>query len=121
MANKRILKKQIQRVCGDIAAECIFAIEYIPGIDDKKMSNVICRVAVAQQKALEKSNFTFDKVPADFENQAEYNKAHANYSKLAYNSLKDSFNNEINEIVKEMNSLLPAAAREANKEAASSL
>lgn len=119
MANKRILKKQIQYVCGDIAAECLFASEYIPGIDAQKMEQVVCKVALLQQKTITKSNFSFDKAPRDFENKAEYNKARRAYYAEAYNSLKQSFNNEILEIVKEMNSLLPQAQRAINKEIAS--
>ncbi len=119
MANKRILKKQVQHVCGDIAAECIFASEYIPGVDADKMGELVCRVAVLQQKTVEKLNFSFDKTPADFETRGQYNKAHRAYCSAAYNSLKESFNNEVNEIVKAMNALLPDAARQVNKQIAS--
>ena len=33
MGNKRLLKKQIKYACGDLAAECIIAINFVDGID----------------------------------------------------------------------------------------
>lgn len=117
MANKRILKKQIMHVCGDIASECIFAIEYIPGIDTEKMGDLICKTAILQQQTLDKINFNFDKTPSDFENAALYNKARCQYCHAAFKSLKDHFNSNINDIIKEMNTLLPSQAREMNKQA----
>ena len=48
MANKRILKKQIRYVCGDIAAECILAMNFIEGIDVEKMLSLVFEVASLQ-------------------------------------------------------------------------
>ncbi|MCH5245965.1 MAG: hypothetical protein J1E84_05845 [Muribaculaceae bacterium] len=120
MANKRILKKQIQYICSDIAAECFFACEYIPGIDNSKMHPIIAKLAVLQKKTLTKTNFSYDKTPRDFENAKEYNKARRAFFNIAFSSIKDKFNTEILEIVKEMNSLLPQEQRMKNKAAASS-
>ena len=42
MANKRDLKKQIRYICGDLAAECLIAGEYVDGIDRKSMRAIVC-------------------------------------------------------------------------------
>lgn len=119
MANKRILKSRIRRVCGDIAAQCIFAIEFIPGIDEKEMDSIICRVAALQQATLADCNFFFDKTSGDFDNGTAYHKARTAYFHKAFASLKNRFNIEVNQIVKEMNALLPDAQKELNKKCAS--
>ena len=41
MANKRELKKEIRKVCGDIAAECLLAKYLIKGADGKALNAVI--------------------------------------------------------------------------------
>ncbi len=38
--NRRNLKKQISYVCGDIALECHFAANSIPGVDVKKLYQI---------------------------------------------------------------------------------
>lgn len=116
MANKRILKKQVLYVCGDIAAECIFAADVVPGIDEQKMGQIVVDLAVLQEQTLQKMNFTFDKAPRDFENRADYNKARAAYYHAAFKSLKNTFNKSIDEIVARMNALLPEEQRRLNKE-----
>lgn len=108
MANKRDLKKQIRYVCGDLAAECGFACEFIEGIDKQKMNDTIIKIATLQTEALSKATFVFDKTPADFESKAAYRKALHAYNAAAYSKLREEFNSHVEEIVKDMNSALPS-------------
>lgn len=118
MANKRILKKQVRHVCGDVAAECILASEFLPGVDSQKMREIIVELATLQDNILNNASFSFDKTPAQFESAKEYNKARRNYYAKAFASLKKEFNTKIEAIVKEMNSTLTAEQREENKKIA---
>lgn len=115
MANKRILKNQIRRVCGDIASQCIFAAELIPGVDADAMGGIICSLAALQEKTVADVNFSFDHKPTDFPDRAAYRKALNAYNRKAYASLKQKFNTAINDIVGRMNALLPQEQKELNK------
>lgn len=119
MANKRNLKKQIRYICGSIAGECLIARELMPGIDPAKMNEIVLHVATLQSSAIKNATFSFDKTPRDFDSVREYNKAARAYHAKAYAKLREEFNNSIQQIVKDMNGLLPAAQREENKKAVS--
>lgn len=114
MANKRDLKKQIRYICGDIAAECLIAGEYVDGVDRKAMREIVRKIAILQQNALQGCSFSFDKVPSDFENLKEYHAARKAYFKKAYDTLREKFNKRVLEIVKEMNAAVPKAVKDAN-------
>lgn len=117
MANKRILKKQVKYVCGDLAAECILAMKFIDGINENEMSNIIYKIAEIQTSTLQRVSFSYDKNAADFESAHTYAIARTKYFKQAYNTLKTDFNKNIQEIVKLMNTQLPQSQKDANKEA----
>ena len=72
MANKRSLKKQIRYICGDLAGECIFAREIIPGIDHDKANGIIIDIAALQSEALAKTTFAFDKSVRDATHTARH-------------------------------------------------
>ena len=82
------------------------------------MDDVIVKIARLQSHALQNLTFNFDKVRADFPGKAEYNKASHKYFKAAYKSFISEFNKSIQEIVNDINALLPPAQKELNKEAA---
>ena len=115
MSSKRNLKKLVRYMCGDIAAECIIARDFIPGIDASAMNDLVIKTARVQAATLDKITFAFDKVASDFDNEAEYKRARNKYMKKAYRSLKIDFNKQVNEIVKEMNAVLPQAQKDLNK------
>lgn len=117
MANKRILKKQIKYVCGDLAGECIMAIHFVEGIDIEQMQNIIFDIATLQTTSLKRVTFSFDKISSDYESRKEYSLARTKYFKQAYGALKLEFNNKVQEIVKAMNKQLPQAQKDANKRA----
>lgn len=119
MANKRSLKKQIRYICGSIAGECLIAREMIEGIDTEKMNNIVLHLATLQSSAIQNVSFSFDKTPRDFDSLRSYHKAARTYHAQAYAKLRDEFNNNIQLIIKDMNSLLPQAQREENKKNAS--
>lgn len=116
MANKRRLKKQIRYICGDLAGECIFAREIIPGIDHDKANGIIIDIAALQSEALAKTTFAFDKSVRDFESRHAYRTARHSYFKNAYKTLLNEFNAGIDAVLKEMNGLLDKEQREANKQ-----
>lgn len=117
MANKRELKKEIQYVCGDLAAECLLAKNFVKGVDAKTMREIIGKIADLQVSALENVSFSFDRLPNDFESGHAYRKARREYFKTAYNSLREKFYNKVNAIVKEMNAALPQEVKDNNKKA----
>lgn len=115
MANKRDLKKEIKYVCGDLAAECILAKNFIKGVDSKAMTAAIGEIASLQTAALSNVSFSFDKYPSDFPTGHAYHKARREYYAEAYKVLRDKFYDKVQEIVKQMNAALPQAVKDANK------
>ena len=115
MANKRNLKKQVKYVCGDIATDCLIAGNYVKGVDKKTMQELVGKLASIQDNTLKNISFSFDKTPGDFENRHAYYAARKAYYKKAFASLKDKFNDRIQEIIKEMNAALPQEVKDANK------
>lgn len=111
MANKRNLKKQVKYLCGDIASECILAIELAPNIDKEKMEDAIQQIAKLQFSTIGHISFSFDKSPRDFSSAKEYRRARKDYFKKAYSSIVNEFNTKIDDIVKMMNSALPSGKK----------
>ena len=116
--NKRYLKKEIRRICGAIAGECIMASLTIPGIDRKALEQIVVSVAETQEKTLRLISVRFPQTEKAFGNRGEYAAARRAYCKASFTKLKADFNKRIAEILGEMNALLPEEAREANKRAA---
>lgn len=121
MSSKRDLKKEIRRVCSDLALNCIFARDYVADIDKAAMNEMIVRIAKLQRTTLRHVSISFEKVPDNFESEAEFRKVSHSYFTKAYRTLMNEFNNSVAEIVKGMNALLPAKQREINKKALSKL
>lgn len=117
MANKRILKKQIKYICGEVAFQCIITRECFNG-NSEKLNELVITTADLQEKTLKNVTFSFDKTAKAFSNRAEYNKAASTYFKQAYGVLHKEFNGQIQEILKQLNAEMPAEQREANKKAA---
>lgn len=117
MANKRILKKQIKYICGEVALQCIITRECFNGNSDK-LNELIIATADLQESTLKKVTFSFDKTAKAFAHRAEYQKAATAYFKQAYGVLQKEFNGSIQEILKKLNAEMPAEQREANKQAA---
>lgn len=117
MANKRDLKKEIRYVCGDLAAECLIAKNFVKGVDCEAMKNIIGEIADLQISALDTVSFSYDKVRSDFESGREYAKARSAYFRKAYGSLREKFYDKVQAIVKKMNAALPAEVKANNKKA----
>lgn len=115
MANKRELKKEIQYVCGDLAAECLLAKNFVKGVDANAMKEIIGKIADLQVSALGHVSFSFDRLPHDFESGHAYRKARREYFKTAYKSLREKFYDKVNALVKEMNAALPQEVKDNNK------
>lgn len=118
MANKRILKKQIKYICGEVALQCILTREYVSGTNADNLNNLVIAAADLQEKSLKNASFSFDKTPKDFDNPADYRKAATAYYKQAYSVFHKEFNSHIQEILKQLNAEIPAEQREINKKAA---
>ena len=113
MANKRLLKKNIRFICGDIASECIFAEDTFEGLDLDKMDDVICRVAILQDAAIKKVSARFAQKPKEFANVAEYRKAKYAFAKSVEKEINQFVGDALEEIVKQMNALVPKAQKDA--------
>ncbi|MCM1033833.1 MAG: hypothetical protein NC405_08810 [Odoribacter sp.] len=111
MASKRQLKKRISYVCGELATEILIASHMLDNVDRKAVNKIIGEIATLQTTSRDRVSVSFDKVPRDFENGAAYNKAHRTYFKKAFESLRSDFGKKVLEIVKDMNSAIPAEER----------
>ena len=66
-ANKRLLKKEIHRICGALAGECVLAKIAIPGIDREKLNEIIYQLADLQASALRLVSVEFPRTPRSFD------------------------------------------------------
>lgn len=98
MSSKRKTKKQIRYVCGDLAAECILAKTFIPGVDSQEMANIVIEIAQLQESELKKASIASNK--------------------QAFHAINSEFNRNVSEIVKKMNTVLPQAQKDLNKKLA---
>ncbi len=71
-ANKRLLKKEIHRICGALAGECVLAKLAIPGISREKLNEIIYQLADLQQSALRLVSIDFPGVPSGYNSRKEY-------------------------------------------------
>ena len=118
MANKRDLKARIKYACGDIAGECILTKNYVPGIDEEAVENIVCAVALLQVRTIDRVSVSFDRTKRTFPDKKSYRAARREYFKRCYGELKKDFKESLVEVVKDMNALLPQEVRDANKAAA---
>lgn len=112
MANLRDLKKEIRKICADLAGECLIARNCIPGVDMNKIDDIIVRTADLQGVALGNVSFSFDRLADDFPSGREYHKARRRYYRKAYASFREKFLGHVTDLVHELNSALPKPARE---------
>ncbi len=108
MANKRDIKKAIQRACGDIAGECIFAESAFGEGKIEQWDSVIIDTALLQQEAVNRVNNRFGKKVKEFANRKEYNKARRAFFKQCEKELSEYFRAEVENIAKRMNELMPS-------------
>lgn len=104
MANKRMLKKGITAVCGDIAGLCLFS-ESSEKLDPKAVTDIVLELAALQEDYIKKVSFSHDKTVKEFETKKDYNSAKKSYYKTAYNALISQLNEQLNEILKRVNAL----------------
>ncbi len=109
-ANKRLLKKEIHRICGALAGECVLAKIAIPGIDSEKLNEIIYQLADLQASALRLVSVEFPRTPRSFDNRKEYADARRAYFKASFAKLREHFNARVQEILKEMNATVPYAS-----------
>ena len=109
-ANKRLLKKEIHRICGALAGECVLAKIAIPGIDREKLNEIIYQLADLQASALRLVSVEFPRTPRSFDNRKEYADARRAYFKASFAKLREHFNTRVQEILKEMNATVPDAS-----------
>ncbi|WP_303030252.1 hypothetical protein [uncultured Duncaniella sp.] len=109
-ANKRLLKKEIHRICGALAGECVLAKIAIPGIDREKLNEIIYQLADLQESALRLVSVDFPGSASSYATRKEYVDARRAYFKASYARLKDHFNARVQEILREMNATVPGAS-----------
>ncbi|MCM1521328.1 MAG: hypothetical protein NC039_01590 [Muribaculaceae bacterium] len=114
--NKRILKKEIRMICGALAGECVIAKITVPGINPEKLNEIIYDIADLQSNAIRMISVKFPQTESAFASKKEYADAKHKYFHAAFRKLKGDFNAHVDKILKEMNSALPKAQKEANKE-----
>ncbi|MBR0023603.1 MAG: hypothetical protein IJP59_03230 [Muribaculaceae bacterium] len=106
MANKRQLKKAIEYACGEMAGECYFAQNTFENVNPEEWEKIILDIAMLQVQALKRVSVDFDKVPRDFANGKEYNKARRTYFKAVEKAIGNYMREESEKIVGQMNALV---------------
>ena len=111
MANKRQFKKRVQYLCGSIADELQFTQFIVKGLSDDVVTEIMYNIAVLQAETVMHVSVSFDKVPHDFDNRSEYNKARRRYYRAAFAHLRQEMYEKANAILKKINSEVPADQR----------
>ncbi len=88
-----------------------------PGNRNRKNEWHHLSIAELQQNALHRVSVQFPQSPSAFETVKEYHIARRKFYNEAFKSIRNEFNNHVQAIVKEMNALLPAEQKEANRKA----
>lgn len=110
MANsKRILKKEIHRICGAMAGECVMAKITVPGIDREALNHCIFELAELQSSALKLVSVDFPGVEKSYASRKEYVDARRTYYKASFAKLREHFNSRVEAILHDMNQILQAA------------
>lgn len=109
-ANRRLLKKEIHRICGALAGECVLAKIAIPGIDRERLNELIYQLAELQESALRLVSVDFPRTPKSFASKKEYADARRAYYKASFARLREHFNARVQEILKDMNATVPDAS-----------
>lgn len=106
MANKRKLKKAANTLCTQLANQALL-LSVILKDDDALKAEILVRKAIEmRQQILDHISFSFDKAPADYENRATYRKERQSYYARGYKALRSTLDKQLEEYVKELNSLL---------------
>ncbi len=112
MANsKRILKKEIHRICGALAGECVMARLTVPGIDGDALHKCIYELADLQSSALRLVSVDFPGTEKSYGSRKAYVDARRAYYRASFAKLRESFNSRVEEILHEMNAALKAAKK----------
>lgn len=106
MANKRQLKKAIRYACGEMAGECYYGQYAFEGTNPDDWERIIIDIALLQAEAVNRVSVDFDKIPKDFANGKEYNKARRTYFKAVEKGLASYMKEESEKIVGQMNALI---------------
>lgn len=106
MANKRDLKKNIKNICGEIAAEAIFACYAYENIDVAKMNDMVIALADLQQDSIVKVSVSYDKNIKSFNGDKKaYQKAKSQYYQSCFKTLISQFNDTLKQVLAEMNTI----------------
>lgn len=115
MANKREFKKYVRSTCGALALDIIMAREAFPQVDRRLVQEIITDIAALQATALSRASVDFDRTARDFENRGAYLAARNAYYKNSFAHLIANFDESVIDLVKKMNSALPAEVRSSIK------
>ena len=85
MASKRTIKKQINHIASELFTECLIQSLYVPGTDKAKADALMGRILTLQDEYLKRVCHI---EPGN--------------DKLFFKKLKESFNKEVEEIIKEL-------------------
>ncbi len=120
MATKRDLKKYMKNMAADVAGETVFILNYYDNIDENKANKVLDDLIVLLTEKIDNVSVGFDKtcIVSFGGDRKAYRKAHTAYFKNCYKELLKEFNEGIQAVVKEMNSLLSKEQLAENKKMA---
>lgn len=97
MSNKRSIKKNIHRICGEAA------IDVLMNLPSDKAREIVIKIAELQTTSLANMSFDFDRSRRDFPNGRMYNQARRHYNRQAIKKLNTEFNNALKRIVEQLN------------------
>ena len=119
MANKRNFKKYMKAMAEGIAGETIFILNYYDNIDENKANKVIGDMLVMYTSKINDVSKAFDQTPRKSfgNNIKEYRKARRAFYKSHFGGLRKEYNEGVQTILKEMNSLLSKEQLAENKKA----
>lgn len=115
--NKQEFKKAVEAIGASICNEMMTVYYNEEGVDQDKISQAVAKVLGATGAAKSNANIFFDKGHKAFADEKEYKKAKSDFFKKLFKRIHEDFNAEISAALKLFNDAVPAAVKEANKQA----
>lgn len=111
MANKRELKKYVNRASNELAFASFLTGCSIDGTDFKRINDLIIEVNTLKIRTLYNVTFAFDKMPKDFDDKKAYRAARRRYFATAYKKLHAEFAEHYQKLVDELNAITAEATK----------
>lgn len=117
MPNKREFKKYVDALGASIVEEMMISYYNVEGADRNKIADAVGKVIDAIENAKNMANIPLYRGKRSFASEKEYAKEKRDYFRALFGKITSEFGAVVNSAMKDFNSALPVAYKQAQKEA----